>query len=313
MKCKYILGIDGGGTRTTANIANLEGKILAEYIVGSSNYKSVGKGIAKENINNAVFGAMGKLDKRGRVEIESSCFGIAGNDTEYDLEIYKKIIYNKSLKVLLNPSRTIICNDSRIGLEAGSTMKNRIMVICGTGSNCFGINQLGKEAKVGGWDYILGDEGSGYDIAIKALRAVMKAYDGSGNDTILNKKILKYLDFRSELEIVEWVYKENISKEIISGIARVVCNSANLGDRISQEIFAGAAGEIEIAISTVAEKLKIANKDFDLVMVGSVFECKKYFKQVLFDNLKKRFKGIIFKKLTKKPVLGAVKLARLSL
>ncbi len=313
MTGKYILGVDGGGTRTTANIADLEGKVLAEYITGSSNYKSVGKEAAKENINSAVLGAMGKLGERGCVGIESSCFGIAGNDTEYDLGVYKEIIFNENLKVFLDPSRTMICNDSRTGLEAGSTMENRIMVICGTGSNCFGINQEGKEVRVGGWDYILGDEGSGYGIAIKALRAIMKAYDGSGKNTILNKQILKYLDFRSELEIVEWIYKEDISKEIISDIARVVCNSANLGDRISQEILAEAAGEIEIAISTVAKKLKISNKDFDLVLVGSVFECEKYFKEVLFNKLIKRFKGINFKRLTKKPVLGAIRLARLSL
>ena len=145
MTDKYILGVDGGGTRTTANIADLEGKVLAEYITGSSNYKSVGKETAKENINSAVFGAIGKLGERNSVGIESSCFGIAGNDTEYDLGVYKKIIFNENLKVFLDPSRTMICNDSRIGLEAGSTMENRIMVICGTGSNCFGINQEGRK------------------------------------------------------------------------------------------------------------------------------------------------------------------------
>ena len=64
MKSKYILGVDGGGTRTTVNIANFERKVLSEYITGSSNYKSVGKEVAKENINNAIFGAMGKLDEK---------------------------------------------------------------------------------------------------------------------------------------------------------------------------------------------------------------------------------------------------------
>lgn len=313
MTKRYILGIDGGGTRTTACLADLEGRIVQEYLTGSSNYKSVGINNVRDNINNAVLGVINKSGEEDKIIIESACFGIAGNDTDNDLAIYKKIIFNKRLDAFLDPRKTKICNDSRIGLEAGSISENRIMIICGTGSNCFGINRFGKEAYAGGWDYILGDEGSGYDIAIKALRAVMKSYDGSGKKTILNKKILKYLGLNSELEIVEWIYKKDISKEIISDIARVVCSSSNLGDLISQKILVEAATEIEIIISTVVEKLKISNKDFDLVLVGSVFECKKYFKEVLLNRLKKRFKGISFKKLTKKPVLGAIILAKKAL
>ena len=310
MKGKYILGVDGGGTRTTANIADLEGKILSECITGSSNYKGVGRETAKENINGAILGAMSKLGEKGCEGIKSSCFGIAGNDTNHDLETYKKIIFNDKLKVFLDPSMTMICNDTRIGLEAGSIRENRIMVICGTGSNCFGLNQQGKEARVGGWDYILGDEGSGYSIAVKALKAVMKTYDGRENNTILSNEILKYLDFKSETEIVEWAYKEGMTKEKISEIANAVCRAAELGDCTSRNIFIEEADEVEDAISTVADKLDISSKGFDLVIVGSVFKCEKYFKQVLFDNLKKRFNGINFKKLTKKPVFGAIRLAR---
>ena len=174
----------------------------------------------------------------------------------------------------------------------------------------FGLNQQGKEARVGGWDYILGDEGSGYSIAVKALKAVMKTYDGRENNTILSNEILKYLDFKSETEIVEWAYKEGMTKEKISEIANAVCRAAELGDCTSRNIFIEEADEVEDAISTVADKLDISSKGFDLVIVGSVFKCEKYFKQVLFDNLKKRFNGINFKKLTKKPVFGAIRLAR---
>jgi len=63
--------------------------------------------------------------------------------------------------------------DYVLGVDGGSDSKNGIMIICGTGSNCFGVNEEGKEAKVNGWDYILGDEGSGYEIGIKALGALI--------------------------------------------------------------------------------------------------------------------------------------------
>ncbi len=305
----YVLGVDGGATKTTVNIADLKGRIILEAAGGSSNYKSVGESITQKNLVKTVLDAMSRLEKNGKTVFKSACFGIAGNDYEYDLKIYKKIIFDGRLKDFLKPEKTMICNDSRIGLEAGSANKNRIMVICGTGSNCFGINQFGDEAHAGGWDYILGDEGSGYLIGYKALRAVMRAYDGRSEETILGRDILKYLNLKHVPDIANWVYGKDILKKKIAGIAGVVCQAADQGDRVSKRILHEEAKEVEIAISTLAAKLNIGDKDFDLVMVGRVFECEKHFKNVLFKMLKEEYPKINFKPLTRKPVLGAIKLA----
>jgi len=199
-----ILGVDGGGTKTTVQIADCIGKLITENKSGSSNYKSVGVENAKININNAVLGAMGNLQNSKKIVFKSACFGLSGNDSDYDLNIYKKIIFNNKIKKYINPKKTIICNDTRIGLAAGSNSKNGIMIICGTGSNCYGINEKGEEAKANGWDYILGDEGSGYNIGIKALRAIMREYDGRGESTILSKTILEDLNIRDISELIKW-------------------------------------------------------------------------------------------------------------
>ncbi len=305
----YVLGVDGGATKTTVNIADLKGRVILETTGGSSNYKSVGESITQKNLVKTVSDAISRLQENGEVVFKSACFGIAGNDYEYDLKIYKKIIFNDRLKNFLKPEKTMICNDSRIGLEAGSNNKNRIMVICGTGSNCFGINQSGDEAHAGGWDYILGDEGSGYLIGYKALRAVIRAYDGRGEKTILSRDILKYLDLKHVPDLANWVYGDDIIKEKIARIAGVVCRAADRGDRVSEKILQEEAEEVKLAISTLAARLNMADKDFDLVMVGRVFECKKHFKNILFKILKEEYPKINFKPLTRKPVLGAIKLA----
>ena len=72
-------------------------------------------------------------------------------------------------------------------------IKNGIIIICGTGSNCYGINEEGMHAKTTGWDYILGDEGSGTSMGFKTLRAIMKAYDGRGPQTMLIKTVFSIL------------------------------------------------------------------------------------------------------------------------
>lgn len=307
----YILGVDGGGTKTTALIADIKGNHIIESESGSSNYKSIGVKSAKENINNAVISAIENLGLRNKHKLifKSTCFGLAGNDSNEDTKIYKEIIFNDVIEKYLDRNKIIICNDTRIGLAAGSDSKNGVMIICGTGSNCFGINEEGKEANANGWDYILGDEGSGYEIGIKALRALMRAYDGRGESTLLSKTILENLNIKDVSELIKWAYSYSFSKDRIAAITKTVCKTAEMGDRISIEILEEEADEAIISVKTVVNKLGLADKEFDLIFVGNVFKCEKYFKNILDKELKDRFKKININPLTKKPVEGAIKLA----
>lgn len=307
----YILGVDGGGTKTTALIADIKGNHIIESESGSSNYKSIGVKSAKENINNVVISAIENLGLRNKHKLifKSTCFGLAGNDSNEDAKIYKEIIFNDVIEKYLDRNKIIICNDTRIGLAAGSDSKNGVMIICGTGSNCYGINEQGREAKVNGWDYILGDEGSGYEIGIKALRALMRAYDGRGESTLLSKTILENLNIKDVSELIKWAYSYYFSKDRIAAITKTVCKTAEMGDKISKKILKEEADEAIISVKTVVDKLGLADKEFDLVFVGNVFKCEKYFKSVLMRKLKSKFTKINFKPLTKKPVEGAIKLA----
>jgi len=309
LKKYYLLGVDGGGTKTTVQIADCNGRLMTEKKSGSSNYKSVGVENAKININNAVLGAIRNIKISDNIFFKSSCFGLAGNDSKEDASIYHKIIFNSKIGSYLNPLNTIICNDTRIGLAAGSNSKNGVMIICGTGSNCFGINEEGREAKVNGWDYILGDEGSGYEVGIKALRALMRAYDGRGESTLLSKTILEDLKIKNVTELIRWAYGYCFSKDKIAAIAKTVCRTAEMKDDISIKILKEEVYEAFISIKAVVKKLNLIEKEFDLVFVGSVFKCEKYFKNVLIDKLKEKFPKINIIPLTKKPVEGAIKLA----
>lgn len=203
----------------------------------------------------------------------------------------------------------MIYNDTRIGLEAGSSSKNKIIVIAGTGSNCFGVNEEGKEAKANGWDYILADEGSGYKVSIKGLRAVMRDYDGRGEKTLLSKTILDELGFKNILDLSEWAYKKPFSKEKLGSLAKTICQTAKMGDKVSIAILAGEAEEALISINTVVQILGLKDKNFDLVFVGGLFKCIKYFKSVLTSKLKEDYPRTKIIPLIDNPVNGAIKLA----
>jgi N-acetylglucosamine kinase-like BadF-type ATPase len=305
----YILGVDGGGTKTTAVIAHTDGKILAEAIAGGCSYISVGVKKATENLNQAVFEAMDKIGEGKGLRFKSSCFGSAALNVDKDFKVFEKVVKNKALLKHLDPEKVLIFNDTRIGLEAGSTAKNKIIIIAGTGSNCFGINEASSQAGCNGWDYILADEGSGFEVSIRALRAVMRSYDGRGEKTLLAGAVMDELSLKDETGIVDWTYGEAFSKERLGRFARIVCDCACKGDKISQKILEDEACESILSVSTVVNKLKLKDNKFDLVFVGGLFKCEKYFRDIVMKELEKKFKKICFKPLVAKPVHGAVRLA----
>ena len=306
---EYIVGVDGGGSKTTVLVADLSGNEISRAVSGASSYKSIGKEKAIENLNKGIFKAIECLDGSEEIHFISSCFGFAGNDAEEDYKIYKEIVFNEELSSYLNPKRTIICNDTRIGLESGSENKNKIIVIAGTGSNCLGINEDGKQIRASGWDFILADEGSGYEVGLKALKAVMRAYDGRGEKTLLSRTILKELNLKKALDLVKWAYDRPFSKVKIGALAKTVCATAQMKDKVSIDILAEEAEEAAISVITVAHKLGFEDKDFDLIFVGGLFKCEKYFKNILIHRLREKFPHINFKPLIGNPVKGAIKLA----
>ncbi|MCX6384464.1 MAG: hypothetical protein NTV16_08330 [Actinobacteria bacterium] len=306
----YILGVDGGGTKTVIRITDFKGLTVSEYITGAGNYKSVGIKSAEINIINGILSAIKQINAESEnIFFSSSCFGLSGLDSEQDGEIFKKMIFNNEIKKYIDPKKIIICNDSRIGLAAGSDSKNAIMIICGTGSNCFGINEEGQEAKANGWDYILGDEGSAYELGIKALRSVMRAFDGRGRKTLLSETILRDLNLNNITDLIEWCYNMPFSSERFAALTKTVCKTAELGDKVSIKLLSEEVKEALASISIVVKKLKLTDREFDIVYVGSVFRCEKYFRKVLTDKLKEKFPKIIFVPLNDKPVSGAIKMA----
>ena len=306
---EFILGVDGGGTKTAVMVADRFGHVLAESWCGSGNYKSVGIDKAAKNIYEAVDKAAGLAGLKKGSPFSRACFGLSGLDTTKDQTIYEQIIFKSPLQEYLNKDKTIICNDSKIGLYAGTDRPDAIMIICGTGSNCYGLNRQGQEARANGWDFILGDQGSGFSIASKALQAIMKFYDGRGPSTILLDMVLKQLKLEDIFGLIEWVYAQPLDTGRIASLAKVVCSAAEKDDYVCRDILVQEAGEAELSIATVAKKLGFDDNVFDLVFVGSVFNCKQYFTSVLQENLKKKFRNIKFMPLTQKPVWGAIKLA----
>lgn len=306
----YILGVDGGGTKTMIAVAGLNGEIIIEKSIGSINFKSIGVDGAVKNFVSGIKSVIKELESDGSTPyFKSSYFGLAGLNTSYDKVVCVKIVLNESINPYLNLQKAVLCNDTVIGLAAGSMNKNRVIIICGTGSNCYGINEEGNEAKANGWDYILGDEGSGISMGIKTLRAIMQAYDGRGEETLLTKEVYEFLNINSIDELNKWTYDDPFSKDRFASLSFSLCKTAEMGDKVAIRILKEEAEEVIKNVSAVVKRLHLEDREFDLVFVGNNFKCIKYFHKIIIKKLKDSFPNINFIPLTSKPVIGAIRLA----
>jgi len=190
-----------------------------------------------------------------------------------------------------------------------------VIIIAGTGSIVYGINESGLEERAGGWGHILGDEGSGYDIARNALQAIFRAYDRRSSETILKDKILRILGLERPEQLVKWAYAADKTaggdaRSRIAGLASSVFEAWAEDDTVAEKIIHYAADELVCATQVVIKNLKLGNDSFDIVLSGGIFEHQPNFVELM----QKRLRNITTKAKAnlprKEPAYGAVLLAR---
>ncbi len=269
----YVFGIDGGGTKTICLLMNESRQILGRGEAGPSNYQTLGIETAKQSIQlaieQAILSANIKADRH--FNIEAICLGLAGVGRPRDIEIVQFFVQNLQISQLWPPKNIVVYSDCTIALVGGIGHPSGIAVISGTGSIVFGQNRQGQTKRVGGWGYLLGDEGSGYDIAIRGLQAALKFYDGRGKYTILAEKFQVHLGLKNLEELVEVVYRRGWGVKEIAGLSLIVDRAAAEGDRVADDIINNAVAELILATKTAISGLFNQTEDFEIVTIGGVW------------------------------------------
>lgn len=298
----YVIGIDGGGTSTTAVLADEQGDI-ARSKDAASNYHVVGKEQTTQILSN-LFEQLSLSSGIPVRKCRSICIGMAGLGRADDQTIIRAICNELGISQHL-----ILTHDAKVALIGGAMKNYGIILNSGTGSIAYGINRSGEEARSGGWGHLLGDEGSGYDIAIRGLRAIVRAYDGRANQTLLTKLVLNRLNFDSPDNLVHWIH--SVDKKEIAGLAGLVFDAVGEGDLVAKKIVETAADELILAAHTVVEKLgwSVSEQEFDVVLSGGVFENQPDFVKSIRKRLKKASGNAKIHLPIREPAYGAVMLA----
>ena len=275
----YIIGIDGGGTKTVGILTTETGQHLAQVQSGPANYHVVG-----ETQTQAVLEAVvGKLCEKAGVSRTSPirfCLGMAGLGRVADRKVIGRICDELGIR-----EDRILTHDAHIALIGGTERQEGVIVISGTGAIVYGIDADGREARASGWGYLLGDEGSGYDIAIRGLRAVARAADGRSHPTELTHRILNRLELNEPNALIRWVHAA--SRDAIARLAEIVFDTARTADRVAERIVDDAADELVCAAGSVIGQLEFI-EPFDVVLSGG----NLIHQPVFADRLRYRFTEI---------------------
>jgi len=231
--------------------------------------------------------------------------GLAGSDRKENRDVLRRWADDRRLA-----HRFRVVTDALPVLVAGSPEGWGVALISGTGSFAFGQSPDGRSARAGGWGYLFGDEGSGYAIALAALRAVAMSADGRGPATQLVPALLKRLNLQEPRELVSAIYPMAAHRAAIAALADLVTQVADHGDPPAQQILDEAASELAAMVAAVARKLGFSGGTFPLALAGGVLRGAKSIRNGLLGHLTSLDLRPDPVATVTDPVLGAVRLAQ---
>lgn len=228
---RFVLGFDGGGTKTDCVLMDESRKILARSQGGPSNPLRVGFGAAISSIREAARQAITQAVLPADAAASAICAGLAGAGPAESAEKIRALFAGE-----FSQSKVLICTDLDLALAAAGDGP-AIVLLAGTGSFAVGRNAAGETARAGGYGSQIGDEGSAYDIGRRAVLAAMHENDRTGADSVLGQRLLR------EVGCADWsgvkARAQAASDEVFPRLFSVV---AALAD--SYESSVGAAAKV---------------------------------------------------------------------
>jgi N-acetylglucosamine kinase-like BadF-type ATPase len=302
-----LLGIDGGGTKTTALLAVYQPaaapRAIGRGVSGPSNARSSGWETAKQNIAQAIsaaFAAAGRTSER----VAALCLGMAGaGHASVRAELHKWCAQQQQA------ARWLVVHDAQTILRAGAQQGPAVALISGTGSLAYGGTADGHSARAGGWGHLLGDEGSGYAIGIAALRAIARATDGRGPATQLAASLLTQLGLHSPWDLIPLLHEDREARYRIASLAPLVLAAATEDDAVAQHIQGQAAEELSGLVAAVAQSLAFADRNYHLVFSGGLLQHQPALRDAVLRQLAEQHAAPQSSTVVEDPAYGAVLLA----
>ncbi len=306
---EYVVGLDGGGTKTIAQLADRKGKILSESRGGPSNFQIIGVEESARVVIDLVETCCRNIGCNGS-EIGSVVAGLAGAGRPSDQQRMMAGLRKEAQGRGVYLKDIAVESDARIALEGAFLGDPGIIVIAGTGSIVYAMDSRGRTFRAGGWGRLIGDEGGGYHIGQEAFHAVAKMMDGRGEKTLLRRMIGSQFGFRTQEEIISAIYRDGFD---VATAAPLVFRAAGNKDGAAMNIVSTAASELVETVRAVVEQLergpKRAGRIFPVAFIGSLLESDNSYSVAVRALVRKRLKNVTIENPVAGPSRGALLMA----
>ncbi len=315
----YFLGIDGGGTRTTAWLSDGNGAVLARSVVGPTNPLKVGIAATQRELLRAAREVLRRapsvaaLSERGRIrsavkdrrnsaaKLEAICVGLAGVDRP---QIHGRL--SQWLRRAVPSRHHLLTSDAAIALRAAIGDSPGVIVISGTGSIAYGRDDRGRVLRSGGWGVPFDDAGSGYDLGRKAIVAALRDYDGRGPYTQLTAKVCAAL----EIPDITQVVLKQLQPADVAALFPLVLDAARRRDPVSRQLCDEAGKDLADLAVALLRRMGWLRRVIPVVYAGGVFRASLRIRRSVTRHLRRCAPQARILLLRHPPVEGALALAR---
>ena len=246
----FLIGIDGGSSKTEFALYRDTGEILATHGLPGSSYRELGAeavcAILKQGVDSICEG----ID---RDEIKGTCFGFPcfGEHMEEDLEAARQIE-----RALALPTR--FENDVACAWAGSLAFRSGIVMLAGTGTMAWGRDARGAMSRCGGWSDFFSDEGSGYWLGRRTLELFSKQSDGRACRGPLHGIVRERFSLKDDIEIIGIVEaRQALSREWVASLQRLLFEAAQDGDAAAAGLYAEAAGELALMVKGLRGRMEL--------------------------------------------------------
>ena len=271
---KYILGVDGGGTKTIIAIANETGKVVGLARTDSADVLNTSSQQVIEHLKNSTNKAL-SMARINKNDISSACFGMpAVGDVPGNKEKIQKLV-----RAIIPDS--IIVNDVRVALESAHPKTAGMIVLAGTGAMAMAKDNKNNIFRVDGWGEHVGDFGSGYFIGRMILQRAFKEYDGRVEETPILKMVKEFANVSDLRKILVNCKGTNV-RAYIANFSKIACKIAQHGIKEGSKIILTAVEELSESIRALINQLDF--EPIPLAYAGGLFNCE-YFRHKFMNSI----------------------------
>lgn len=300
---KYLLGVDGGNTKTDICIFDDSGNFISHKRFPTCSHEALSDGYTGTKVKLGDFISSILNDSNiKKSDIATSAFGLAGIDFPHQQKKHEDIIKD------LGFENFIACNDGFLGIKAGSNNSIGVCSVNGTGTVCVGLDSYGKSAQIGGIGEISSDDAGSTFISKQVIKCIYNELFRCHKKTIMTKLILELLDCTKQNFAYNAVDKVLSHKIDSLQILQILFDCADACDEVAVNLLKEISGQLAFSTAGCIRELNFSGK-IDIILAGSVW-CKSS-TPILVAQYKKQLKQLVdfifnIEKLTSRPVAGAV-------